>query len=403
MTDDSPDAPWPEPAPSGKHRRPRNPLATLLKPATTAANATVRMTKTLLHEGMQTLLNPSHVLDRAKQGADVAAATAKLLLLPPDAKTVFKGQCGVPKRAVWSEPIALDEVKAIGKATDSTVNDVLLTAVSGALRRYMQQRGDQAEGVDIRAVVPVNLRPPSELEQMGNRFGLVILSLPVGVAGQAGRLVALKERMNAIKDSPEALVSFGILNAIGMTPAEIESQVIALLGTKATAVMTNVPGPRHPIYLVGQPVRNLMFWVPHPGNLGMGVSILSYAGQVTIGVTTDVGLVPDPETIVEAFHTEFDQMVASVRRAATPEKRPTPAKASAPAKRPAQAKAPTQAKRASKAKRKTAAVPVAASEPGRCQALTKAGKPCQNYPLPGTAFCRVHSVVPEAAAVAEQA
>ena len=119
--------------------------------------------------------------------------------------------------------------------------------------------------------------------------------------------------MDGLKGSLEAPVAFGILNAIGMSPQRIQDIVVSLFGLKATVVMTNVIGPREPIYLAGAPLEGMMFWVPQSGRLGMGVSILSYAGRVWMGVITDEGLVPDPERIIEGFHTEFDALLADAQ------------------------------------------------------------------------------------------
>jgi WS/DGAT/MGAT family acyltransferase len=212
----------------------------------------------------------------------------------------------VDKRAVWSRPIDLDAVKRVRRKMGATVNDLLLAAVSGALRRYLLSRGEAVEGLDIRAVVPVNLRAPEEAHRLGNRFGLVFLQLPLGVAEPLDRVFEVKRRMDAIKDSPEALVAYQILKAMGMAPRLIYEQILGVFGTKATAVMTNVRGPGVSIYLAGVRVREVMAWVPRSAGLGLGVSILSYDGKVWLGIASDAGLVPDPETILDAFHEEFD-------------------------------------------------------------------------------------------------
>jgi WS/DGAT/MGAT family acyltransferase len=238
-------------------------------------------------------------------------ALLKLLLILPDHHTILKGSCGVPKRAAWSKPLALQKVKTVAHALDATVNDVLLTAVTGALRRYLDAREQPAPELSVRAIVPLNLRPPNEpldLDRLGNRFGLVFLSLPVGIRNPRERLAVLKQHMEDIKHSPEALVALGILNLIGGTPTEVERIITAIFGLKGTAVMTNVPGPGQTLYFAGEPIRGIMFWVPHPANLGLGVSILSYAGQVVVGIATDAGLIPDPEAIVTAFHHEFNAL-----------------------------------------------------------------------------------------------
>jgi diacylglycerol O-acyltransferase len=312
LTTDSPDTPWPVPQP--RPRRRHGPLMPLLQPARSVLAATRQAASLLLRESWQTLADPSHALDLARLGAGGTAALGRLVLRWPDPKTALKGPLGVPKRVAWSAPLPLPDVKAVGKALGGTVNDVLLAAMTGGLRRYLQERGEPVAGLNIRAVVPVNLRPLDDQPGLGNRFGLVFLSLPVGLAGPLGRLRELKRRMDGLKGSLEAPVAFGVLNFIGLTPARIQDLVIDVFGSKATAVMTNVMGPQETRYLAGAPLEGLMFWVPQSGRLGMGVSILSYAGRVYLGLITDEGLIPDPEAIVA----EFDALLALAQEAREP-------------------------------------------------------------------------------------
>ena len=190
----------------------RGVLAPLLKPIVGAVNSTVKATGAVLHEGMEMLLSPSHLLNRTKQGLSVGAATSKLLLMGADSDTVFKGDLGATKRAVWSRPIELQTVKAIGHGVGGKVNDVLMTAVTGTLRRYLQNRNQPIEDVEIRALIPVNLRNEDNAHTLGNYFGLVFLSLPVGIADPRERLVEVKSRMDEIKHSAEAPVALGILH-----------------------------------------------------------------------------------------------------------------------------------------------------------------------------------------------
>ena len=240
--------------------------------------------------------------------AEGAYRLGRLVVLPPDPPTVFKGELGRRKRAAWSKAVPLDDFKAIGKAFGATVNDVLVATATGALRRYLEQRGEPIDGLEIRASVPVNLRPLEDAHKMGNSFGLVFLTLPVGVADPLQRLRAIKKEMDELKRSPEALIAFGVLNVMGFAPVEVERLGLRFFGSKATAVLTNVPGPRDPLYLAGRKLERAMFWVPQSGHLGLGISILSYAGGVMLGVATDEGLVPDPEKIVEGFEKEFQAL-----------------------------------------------------------------------------------------------
>jgi len=391
LTDTDPAAPWP----SARLREPRTgrrgPLETLLKPARSALKTSAQVTQTVLKESQELLANPSHALDLARLGASGALALGRLVLLLPDPKTIFKGELGMAKRVSWSDPIPLEAVKLAGRAMGGTVNDVLLTAVTGALRRYMQGRGESVEKLNFRAVVPVNLRPVEEELTLGNRFGLVFLSLPVGIGDPLARLRELKRRMDALKGTPEAMVAFGILNAIGMSPSQIQDIVVNIFGTKGTGVMTNVPGPKETIYLAGAPLDTIIVWVPRSGRLGLGVSILSYAGQVWLGVATDAGLVPDPDKIITEFHAEFEELLRLTHRLEAPDKA---AAAALPADSIARMTAilDDAIQKVSAMIEETA--PAAGATPEattvHCQALTKTGRPCKNAPLAGSQFCRVH-------------
>jgi diacylglycerol O-acyltransferase len=258
--------------------------------------------------GTELIANPGRSLDLARTGVQGAFRLGRLVLLPPDPPTVFKGQLGRSKRAAWSEPVPLEDFKAIGKAFGATVNDVLVATATGALRRYIERRGGRTAGIAIRASVPVNLRPADQAHKMGNAFGLVFLTLPIGIADPARRLRAIKKEMDELKVSPEALVSFGVLSLMGLAPVEVEQLGLRFFGSKATAVLTNVPGPRQPLYMAGQKIDKVMFWVPQSGHMGLGISILSYAGGVMLGIASDAGLVPDPERIVEGFKVEFEAL-----------------------------------------------------------------------------------------------
>ncbi len=341
--------------PEDETRRDGGLLDRLLKPMTAAASWTTRGAETLLRESLETLVDPARLLTPAWVAADGMAALGKLLFTLPDRRTILRGRCGVAKRAVWTAPLPLTEVKVIGNGLGCTVNDVLLAAVAGALGRYLEERGQPTEGLEIRAMVPVNLRRPEETDELGNRFGLVILSLPVGLRDPQERMALLKQRMDTIKSTPEAIVAFGILNTMGLTPIQVEKIIVDIFAAKVSAVMTNVPGPREPLYLAGSRIQEMMFWVPSPGSLSLGISILSYAGNVMVGVATDAGLIPNPEAIVGGIHAELAGMREHMEAVA----------------RVAEAQEAHGAE--------------------RCHALTKTGGRCKNRAAPGQTTCRIHS------------
>jgi WS/DGAT/MGAT family acyltransferase len=199
----------------------------------------------------------------------------------------------------------------VGQALGCSVNDVLLSCVAGALRGYLLEHGDDPHAVEIRALVPVNLRAPHD-QGLGNWFGLVPLLLPLGIANPLARLYEVSRRMDALKGSYLAPISLGLLAGVGLMPKPLQQQVLDILANKASAVMTNLPGPQQPLYFAGRRLEQLMFWVPQSGDIGMGVSILSYAGGVQFGLITDAGLVPDPERIAQRFAVELERLVTVV-------------------------------------------------------------------------------------------
>lgn len=300
-------------------------LGALARQASTAVQTAKGVTELLVQEGVEAYHNPSHVVDRAVQGTEAALAAGRLVFRTPDPKTIFKGKLGVSKRAAWSKPMSLREIKAIKNVTGGTVNDVLVSAMSGALRRYMLQRGAPVDGISFRAAMPVNIRPPEKMEDLGNQFGIIYLSLPVNIADPLDRLLEVRRRMEELKNTPEAVVAFGILKGIGLSPAEAQTHMVDMFGSKATVVMTNVPGPQMPLYIAGKELAGVMAWVPQSGRVSLGLSIISYNQKVFIGVNSDVGLLPDPDNIIEAFYTEYELLRDLARQVdALPQAPPEP-------------------------------------------------------------------------------
>lgn len=301
------------PPPPKKTRRPDadDPLLQLFEPVAGALRLTLKTGATLVEKGASLWQDPAQLVALAEQGGALAAEAAKLALMGEDSRTRFKGTPGVAKRVAWADPVPLAEVKAIGRALGCSVNDVLLSCVAGALGSYLARRGDDVSGVTLRALVPVNLRPPEKAWKLGNRFGLVFLDLPLGIDNPVARVYAVRANMQKLKGSYQPILALGILAAMGVGPRLLQEKLLAVLAKNATAVMTNVPGPQQPLYLAGAKIESLMFWVPQSGDIGMGVSILSYDGDVQFGLVTDRGLCPDPDHVIERFAPEFEKLVLS--------------------------------------------------------------------------------------------
>ncbi|MGE5650352.1 MAG: WS/DGAT/MGAT family O-acyltransferase [Bacillota bacterium] len=309
MTDADPMLPHDTAGDVGAEDAPRAAWERILGPASEAVGDVLRSAQSLAGIGRQLLANPLQLAGYARTGIDLAREAAYIAAMKPDSPTRFKGELGVMKRAAWAEPLLLFEVKAIAEAFACSVNDVLLACVTGALRSYLLERGDTVDDTDMRALVPVNMRPPGPLVDLGNHFGMVFLNLPLGVEDRTERVFAVKQRMDELKHSQQPTVALGILMSMGMVPEVIKERTLEALAANASAVVTNVRGAPDARYFAGRRIARQVFWVPQSGGIGMGISILSYDGKVDFGVMTDARRVPDPEAIVRRFAAEFEALL----------------------------------------------------------------------------------------------
>jgi WS/DGAT/MGAT family acyltransferase len=294
---------------------------TLIKPVTGLAVKAIGIGADVLGKGLgmgsAMLAHPMRPMsaalagsvDVARIGAQVARDAAALALMADDSPTRLKGKATPGKRVAWCEPLPLDEVRCVSKVLGASINDVLLACVAGAIGSYLRAKGDDPTGQEIRAMVPVNLRPIEQAHELGNRFGLAPLVLPIGLANPVQRLFVVHERMQQLKTSYQPLLAFALLAVSGQMLKPVQEAITGLFARKTSAVMTNVPGPREPIHFCGRTVRQVMFWVPQSGDVGVGVSILSYAGGVQFGLITDAKMCPDPDAIVAAFAPEFEKLL----------------------------------------------------------------------------------------------
>jgi len=288
---------------------PDDPIAQLMQPFAGVLSLAKKLGGTLVDKGAELWSDPSKAVALADQGGALTAEIAKLALMGQDSPTRFKGEPGAAKRVAWADPIPLDEVKAVGKVLGASINDVLLSCVAGALASYLRDKGDGTDGVMLRALVPVNLRPMEKAYKLGNQFGLVFLDLPIGMENPVARLYAVRGNMRALRGSYQPVLALGILAAMGAGPKLLQDTLLAILARNASAVMTNVPGPQQPLWLAGARIDGLMFWVPQAGDIGVGVSIISYDGKVQFGLITDRGFCPDPARVIERFGGEFEKLV----------------------------------------------------------------------------------------------
>jgi len=342
----------------------------------------------LIDEWSKVLSKPSYIGKLAKKTGDfsydTAAVLGKLTVMPTDPKTSLKGLLKVRKCVAWAHTIPLDKVKIISKTLKATVNDVLVACLVGALRRHLIIKGDRVTKTELHAAIPVNIRRPGTEFELGNKFSLVFLALPVHIEDPILRVTEVKRRMDHLKGSPDAIVAFMVLSALGISSAKIAKTASNFFANKATAIMTNVPGPQTPLYFAGKKLENFIGWVPRSGQVGLGISIITYEGKVGVGLVTDEGLVSDPDIILNYFEEEFNRYYNLTKTGKVATKTII---------------INGKDKDALPSFKATIKKPEAASTPDKksekCAAKTKAGAPCKTKAMAGSKYCKRHQILAE--------
>ena len=257
----------------------------------------------------------------ARTAVDGAATLTRLTLLGADQVSPLRGQLGMLKAVSWTDPIPLASVKNVATVFGTTVNDVVVSVIAGGLGAYLRERGAPTRGRSVRAMVPVNLRPADDTRMHGNQFSLVYLALPLGADDPVDRLMKVKAEMDRIKSSLEPAAGWLLVQGLGFLPPRLEQLASSFYADKASLVLTNVIGPRHPLYSAGSKIRQMTFWEPQSGGLGVGVSIYSYAGQLTVGVVSDKNLVDAPEELTRDVQRAYLELARAAEKSHAPHAR----------------------------------------------------------------------------------
>lgn len=249
-----------------------------------------------------------NVLAAAPSDLDTAR---KLVLGTRNDPTLWTGSPGRDKGVAWADPLPLHEVRAVAKAAEATINDVLVSCLAGALQRYLADRNRHCASTTF--MIPVNLKPLNETlpDELGNAFALIYLELPTSEVDLAAVLETVKRRMRRIKHGHESAVTFKIQETISGFNHSVYTTSIDYFANRASGVLTNVPGPQVPVYLAGSKVEGVVGWAPVSGDQPMSLTIYSYNGSVIVGIAADTSLVPGYESIVDGFADVFASLKAA--------------------------------------------------------------------------------------------
>ena len=238
-----------------------------------------------------------------------ALAFAGLQAAPP---SPFNVRIGPHRRFTWVRG-ELDQFKAIKNSLGGTVNDAVLAVVAGGLGRYMRLHGEPTDGVVLKAMVPVSVRADVERGALGNRVAAMWAPLPVGTMDPVQRLLMISRSMDGIKESGQAVGAQVLTGLSGFAPATIMAQAARLQARQRlfNVVVTNVPGPQIPLYVLGSELEAIYPMVPLAENTALGIAIMSYNGQMNFGLTADYDALGDVEVLADELRGSVEEMVAA--------------------------------------------------------------------------------------------
>jgi WS/DGAT/MGAT family acyltransferase len=269
---------------------------------------------------VNSLSHPRTSLGNARQAAEGVGEIvwAGLNPAPP---TPLNVQIGPHRRFSWVR-LELDDFKTVKNAFGGTVNDVVLTVVAGALREFLRARGVRTEGLELRALVPVSIRAQDEHHQLGNRIAVMRGPLPVYIADPIARLRAVKQAMDGLKESKQALGAEVISNVQNLAPPTILAQASRInFSTRLfNLIVTNVPGPQFPLYLLGRELLDLFPVAFLPEEHALAVAIMSYNGNVAFGLLGDYDALSDIEDIADGLDASLEELLVAARKAAKKQK-----------------------------------------------------------------------------------
>jgi WS/DGAT/MGAT family acyltransferase len=268
-----------------------------------------------------TLRGPRHVAARLGRALGGVGAVARLATASaPDSP--LNVRIGPHRRFTWVRS-DLAQFKAVKNALGGTVNDVVLAAVAGALGRYLRVRGEATDDTVLRAMVPVSVRADVERGALGNRVAAMWAPLPIGLTDPVQRLLTISRDMDGIKDSGQAVGAQVLTELTGFAPPTIMAQAARLQARQRmfNLVVTNVPGPQIPLYLLGRQLDAMFPMVPLAANQALGIAIMSYNGQLNFGLNADYDALPDLEALADALRASIDELVAAAGQAPRPDAR----------------------------------------------------------------------------------
>jgi len=257
-----------------------------------------------------------------RQAAEVARATARFTPSAwPAARSSLSGNIGKQRRYAWAR-VSLDDVKTIKRELGGTVNDVVLAAISSGFRALLLERGEEPEPHKVPSLVPVSVRAQGDEASFGNQVSATVADLPVQLADPVERLAAVRTELDSLKASNEAIIGQALTALGSYTPYMLASWLVrkafSLPQREIVTVTTNVPGPRETLYWMGRRLEEIIPYVPIASTVRTGISIFSYDGNVSFGITADYAANPDVDVLARGIEHGVSELLLAARRHAVP-------------------------------------------------------------------------------------
>jgi WS/DGAT/MGAT family acyltransferase len=298
------------PAPPG---RAVPPLPSWLAQLTDGMREEISRSAALVRGGASLVRHPARLFAQLAETGDALGEMLRLVVAGVP-QTPFNGHVSILRRVVWTT-FDLNQVKAIKNRLGGTVNDAVLATIATALRAYLEKRGMEPDGLELRAMVPVNVRQASEDGALGNRISMVAAPLPVGIYDTLERFRQVRAAMAGLKQSGQAARMTRVMQVVELLPPLLQRPIawMNVQGAPVNTICTNVPGPPVSLYVQGKRLETLVPIVPLSQGIGLAFAILSYADSLTIGITADPALVPDAELVTELLRQAYDELCAVAR------------------------------------------------------------------------------------------
>ena len=229
--------------------------------------------------------------------------------LRPTTSTPLNPDIGPHRRFDWAG-IDLGAVKEVKTKLGGTVNDVVLATASGAIGRFLRQRGIEVDGAIFRAQIPMSIRTRAELGSAGNRVVMLLANLPIDEPDPHKRFDRVLETTTRLKQSPQraGVEFFESMSNSTLSSLFLYFARIATWQRSFNVVITNIPGPQFPVYLLGARMQEIYPLVPLAANQGLGIALFSYDGGLYWGLNADWDALPDIHTMVKGLHEEFESL-----------------------------------------------------------------------------------------------